>query len=85
MYFFASLCSPAAKFFLSNLCRVEIARDDELHRVLFPRPLLVRGLMRASSTTLAWTVTRSSTPSAHWLTRATVVLCWYVAEHRLTT
>ncbi len=50
----------ALQFFLANICRVEIARDDELHRVLFPRPVLANFFTEKTKEETLWNLPRDS-------------------------
>jgi hypothetical protein len=55
-----ALRRPAARFFLSNLCRVEIARGDSLHRVHFPKPVLANYLTEKTKEETLWSLPRDS-------------------------
>jgi hypothetical protein len=50
----------AVRFFLTNLCKVEIARNSELHRVFFPRPILTNFLTEKTKDETLWNLPRDS-------------------------
>lgn len=51
---------PALTFLTSNLCRVEIARNNALHRVYFPRPILTNYLTEKTREETLWNLPRDS-------------------------